>query len=172
MRVCLDLNVWVADILARRVGRAGTACQLITSAFRGLESRLGLQLVVSWGMLDRLEAVLTVQLGFGVSTARDLVDAIASYAEQGPSLTLGGVGVIPIHDREDRHVLETAWAGEAKALVTIDFDGFTSADCQRLTAGRLAKLLRGDRALYLVHPFLFAAWLRGEAVDGLELDAP
>ena len=170
MRVCLDLNVWVADILARRDGRTGTACQLITSAVRGLEAGLDLQLIVSWGMLDRLEAVLTEQLGFGTSTARDLVDAIASYAEQGPSLTLGGVGVIPIHDREDRHVLETAWAGGAKALVTIDFDGFVSTDSQVLAAGRLAKLARGDRVLFLVHPFLFAAWLRGEEIDGLSFD--
>ncbi len=170
MRVCLDLNVWVADILARRDGRTGSACQLIASAVRGLEPRQDLHLVVSWGMLDRLEAVLTQQLGFGDSTARNLVDAIASYAEQGPSLTLGGVGVIPIHDREDRHVLETAWAGEAEALVTIDFGGFVSADSQVLTPGRLAKLALGDRGLHIVHPFPFAAWLRGEAVEGLNLD--
>jgi|SRR5579859_599470 len=170
MRVCLDLNIWIADILARRDGRAGSASQLITSAVRGLAPGCDLQLVVSWGMLDRLEAVLTDQLGFRASTARDLVDAIASYAEQGPSLTLGGVGVIPIHDLEDRRVLETAIAGRAKALVTIDFDGFASADFKAPQVGRLAKLTRAGHDLYLVHPFLFAAWIRGEKIDGLNLD--
>ncbi len=169
MRVCLDLNIWVADILARRDGRAGTACQLITAAARGLEPGLDLQLVISFGMLDRLEAVLTDQLGFGPATARDLVDAIAGYAEQGPSLTLGGVGVIPIHDREDRHVLETAWAGRAYALVTADFDGFITADGEILIPGRLARLARAGRDLRLAHPFLFAAVLSGQSVEGLDL---
>ncbi|MBX3483563.1 putative toxin-antitoxin system toxin component, PIN family [Phenylobacterium sp.] len=169
MRVCLDLNVWVADILARRDGRSGSASQLITGAVRGVEPGVALQLVVSWGMLDRLEAVLTAQLRFPPSTARDLVDAIASYAEQGPSLTLGGVGVIPIHDREDRHVLETAWAGRADALVTQDFGGFLSADAEVLEDGRLARLSRGGHVLHLAHPFRFAAWLRGEAIAPLPL---
>lgn len=169
MRACPDLNIWVADILARRDGRSGSACQLIVNAVRGLAPAPPLQLVVSWGMLDRLQAVLTEQLGFEASTAGDLADAISSYAEQGPSLTLGGAGVIPIHDGEDRHVLETAWAGGATVLVTIDFGGFLSADAEVLIAGRLAKLRRAGQGLFLVHPFTLAAWLRGEGVQGLAL---
>lgn len=169
MRACLDLNIWIADVLARRDGRANSACQSIVGAVRGLTPEMPLQLVVSWGMLDRLQSVLTDQLGFAGSTAADLVDTIASYAEQGPSLTLGGVGVIPIHDREDRHVLETAWAGSADILVTVDFRGFLAADGEVLIEGRLAKLQRAGRALFLIHPFTFAAWLRGEHVDGLLL---
>ena len=169
MRACLDLNVWVADILARRDGRAGSACQLIVNAVRGVEHDTPLQLVVSWGMLDRLQMVLTDKLGFEASTAGELIEAITSYAEQGPSLTLGGAGVIPIHDREDRHVLETAWAGRAAVLVTIDFRGFLSAEAEVLVEARLAKLRRGDQTLFLVHPFTFAAWLRGEEVESLAL---
>lgn len=171
MRACLDLNIWVADILARRDGRSGSACQLIVNAVRGLAPDTPLQLVVSWGMLDRLQTVLADQLGFGASTAEDLADAISSYAEQGPSLTLGGVGVIPIHDREDQHVLETAWAGSAAVLVTADFRGFLSADAEVLIEDRLAKLRRADEVLFLIHPFTFAAWLRGEKVEGLALAA-
>jgi predicted nucleic acid-binding protein len=169
MRACLDLNIWVADILAQRDGRTGSACQLIVNAVRGLEADSPLQLIVSWGMLDRLQTVLTDQLGFEASTAVELAEAISSYAEQGPSLTLGGAGVIPIHDREDRHVLETAWAGRAAVLVTADFRGFMSADAEVLLDGRLARLRRGDQTPFLVHPFTFAAWLRGEEVKGLAL---
>lgn len=167
MRACLDLNIWVADILARRDGRSGSACQLIVNAVRGLAPHAPLQLVISWGMLDRLHAVLSDQLAFGASTAGDLADAISSYAEQGPSLTLGGAGVIPIHDREDRHVVETAWAGRAAVLVTIDFRGFLSADGEVLIEGRLARLRRADQVLFLIHPFTFAAWLRGGEIEGL-----
>jgi hypothetical protein len=99
----------------------------------------------------------------------DLADAISSYAEQGPSLTLGGAGVIPIHDREDRHVLETAWAGGASVLVTVDFRGFLSADGEVLVEGQLAKLRQASQVLYLIHPFTFAAWLRGDQIEGLAL---
>jgi predicted nucleic acid-binding protein len=169
MRACLDLNIWVADILARRNQRTGSACQLIVDAARGRVPQAPLQLVVSWRMLDRLQAVLTEQLGFAPATAGDVAEAVASYAEQGPSLTLGGVGVIPIHDREDQHVLETAWAGRAAVLVTVDFAGFLSADAEVMVDGRLARLHRAGRDLFLVHPFTFAAWLRGEAVEGLAL---
>ncbi len=73
-------------------------------------------------------------------------------------------------DREDRHGLETAWAGKAKALVTIDFDGFVSADFSVRAPGRSATLTRGGHDLCLVHPFRFASWIRGEQVDGLDLD--
>lgn len=169
MRACLDLNIWVAEILARRDGRSGSACQLIVNVVRGLTPETPLQLVISWGMLDRLQAVLVDQLDFAPSTAADIADAISSYAEQGPSLTLGGAGVIPIHDREDRHVLETAWAGGASVLVTIDFRGFLSADAEMLIEGRLAKLRRADQVLYLIHPYTFAAWLRGDEIEGLAL---
>ena len=67
-------------------------------------------------MLERLKLVLIEQLRFDRADAVALTDAIAGYAHMGPSLTLGGVGVIPLQDTEDRHVLETAWAGSAEIL--------------------------------------------------------
>jgi predicted nucleic acid-binding protein len=168
MRVCLDLNVWIADLLATRAGRSATAAQLAVAAVRGGPARIPLQLVISWGMLQRLEEVLLREFRFTAEPAADLVRAIVGYAHAGPTLSLGGVGVLPIHDAEDRHVLETAWAGQAEALVTADLRGFVRADAEMLQQGRLARLRRGDRTLHVVHPFLFAAWLRGEAVEGFE----
>jgi hypothetical protein len=35
---------------------------------------------------------------------------------------------------------------------------------------RLKKLARVDRRLYLTHSLLFAAWLWGETIDGLDPD--
>jgi predicted nucleic acid-binding protein len=168
MRVCLDLNVWCAQLLAARAGREDTACQAIVRAVRRPDTQRPLQLVISWGMLLRLEQVLTRKLEFPVADVAALIQLIAGYAAQGPALTLGGVGVIPIVDAEDRHVLETAWAGEADVLVSGDVSGLLT-DAEVLIPDRLAVLMRGGRRLYLVHPFAFAAWLGGHAVPGLDL---
>jgi hypothetical protein len=168
LRISLDLNVWCAAILAGRAGRSDTALQRIVDAARGRPSRAAIQLVISWGMLGRLNLVLRDALGFPESAAESLTDAIVGYAEAGPSLTLGGVGVLPIHDPEDRHVLETAWAGKATALVTADFGGFLGADADIVAPGRLARLRRAGQVLHLIHPYPMAAWLRGEAIDGFE----
>ena len=64
---------------------------------------------------------------FAPAYVADLTKAITGYATDRPSLTLGGVGVLPIHDSEDRHVLETAWSGRADILTTADLRGFVDA---------------------------------------------
>jgi len=160
-RICLDLNVWCAGYLAERAGRHGTASQTLVEAARsGQTGRGPLQLVVSWGMLERLKLVLVDQLHFNLSDASALVDAIAGYAHIGPSLTLGGVGVIPIHDTEDRHVLETAWAGRADLLVTANLSDFVQDNDETIVDGRVYRLTRGGRSMILAHPFEAARLLR------------
>ena len=58
-RICLDLNVWCAAFLADRAGRQGTACQTLVEVARSAQvGREPLQLVISWGMLERLKLVL------------------------------------------------------------------------------------------------------------------
>ena len=150
------------------MGRAGTASQEIVRAVRGFAGRTPIQLVISWGMLARLEQVLIRDLGFLERDAKGLTDAIAGYAAQGPSLTLGGIGVLPILDEEDRHVLETAWAGRAEALVTADFGGFVGADARVIRPERLALAVRGRSNLYIIHPYELAGWLRGAVVNGFD----
>ena len=160
-RICLDLNVWCAAYLADRAGRRGTASQTLIEAARGGPvERESLQLVVSWGMLERLRFVLVERLQFDPSDANALVDAIAGYAHMGPSLTLGGVGVIPIQDTEDRHVLETAWAGRADILVTANLDDFVQDGDEVVRAGRAYRLNHGGKTMILAHPFEAAGWLR------------
>jgi predicted nucleic acid-binding protein len=160
-RICLDLNVWCAAFLANRVGRQGTACQTLVEVARSAQAgREPLQLVISWGMLERLKLVLVEQLQFDPAEATALADAIASYAHMGPSLTLGGVGVLPLQDGEDRHVLETAWAGNAEILVTANLEDFVHGRDEAVYAGRTYRLTQGARALILTHPFEAAHWLR------------
>lgn len=117
-------------------------------------------------MLDHLATVLMRDFKFAPAYVGDLTRAITGYATQGPSLTLGGLGVLPIHDSEDRHVLETAWSGRADILTTADLRGFAGADAEVLTADRVYRLWRADKSLIVAHPFETAAWLRGEDVFG------
>lgn len=58
--ICLDLNIWVADLLATKKGRVDTAGQTLVNVVRAGSCGLGpTQLVISWGMLDRLHLVIT-----------------------------------------------------------------------------------------------------------------
>jgi predicted nucleic acid-binding protein len=118
-------------------------------------------------MLGHLAVVLNRDLRLTLKEASDFVALAESYSIDGPSLTLGGVGVLPIHDAEDRHVLETAWSGGADILTTADVRGFVAPDAENLVPGRVWRLRRADRILILAHPFETAAWLRGEEAFGV-----
>jgi len=162
-RLCLDLNVWLGAILSERLERRGTAAQTLVDAVRsGLSPRGPVALVVSWGMLNRLREVL-VRFEFGAPEADRLVQVIATIARDGPSLTLGGVGVLPLDDQEDRHVLETALAGGADMLVTQNLKDFVGQDTRVLVADRYYGVEdAADGRLLIVHTYAAAAWLRGE----------
>lgn len=172
LRLCLDLNVFVADLLSRRLAHDGKgAAGYLVEAVRRSVCPVGpVQLVISHGMLDRLWSVLVEQLGTDHSIAQRVTDALAAMAANGPSWTpphivLGGVGVLPLRDAEDRGVLETALAGRAHVLATSnlrDFvGGFGKGFCEVLSPGQ-ALLYRPPRRepLIIARPALVARWLR------------
>lgn len=163
LRLCLDLNVWVGAFLAEKYGRQDTAAQSLVEAIRvGQSPRGPVALVISWGMLFRLNTVI-LRLTGDKSAADRLMAIIAAFAQDGPSLTLGGVGVLPLDDEEDRHVLETALAGEADLLVTQNLNDFIQGDVDRLDDGRWYGVSRAPRRkLLIAHTYSAAAWLRGE----------
>lgn len=173
IRVCLDLNIFVGAVLAHKHGRSTTAAQSLVDAVRtGSCVRGPIALVISWGMILRLQAVL-LRLTGDMALAEQLSTAIAAYAQQGPSLTLGGVGVIPMDDVEDLHVLETALAGRADILVTHNLEDFVVGDVQPLVAPRFYGIRRGRQKLLIAHTYAGAAWLQGvdlprEAADFLD----
>lgn len=134
---------------------------LLDAVREGQSSRGPLSLVISWGMLETLREVLARELGFSAADAARLMELVASYATEGPSLTLGGVGVMPIHDAEDRHVLETAWAGRADVFATANLRDFVQEDSEVLVDGRVYRLARGGRTMVMAHPFDVLRWLRG-----------
>ncbi len=160
--LCLDLNVWFGAILSERLGRTDTAAQVLTLAARsGVCERGSVSLVISWGILNRLRQVLA-GAGFARDDADRLIEILATIARDGPSLTLGGVGVLPLDDEEDRHVLETALAGRADMLVTHNLKDFIGRGVQTLVADRYYGVDIAGQKLLIVHTYDAAAWLRGE----------
>ncbi|MBO9546722.1 PIN domain-containing protein [Caulobacter sp.] len=161
VRLCLDLNVWLGAILSERTG-ASTSAQMLVEAVRsGVSPRGPVALVISWGMLNRLRDVLD-RFGFGRAEADRLIEVLATIARDGPSLTLGGVGVLPLKDEEDRHVLETAKAGDADMLVTQNLRDFTGPDVRVLIPDHYHGVELADGKLLIAHTYDGAAWLRGE----------
>nr|WP_295109445.1 PIN domain-containing protein [uncultured Caulobacter sp.] len=169
VRLCLDLNVWLGAILSERTG-APTAARMLVEAVRsGVSTRGPVALVISWGMLNRLRDVLE-RFEFGRAEADRLIEVLATIARDGPSLTLGGVGVLPLKDEEDRHVLETAKAGDADLLVTQNLKDFTGPDVQVLIPDHYHGAERADGKLLIAHTYDSAAWLRGESLPA-EIEA-
>ena len=164
IRLCLDLNIWVGALLCYATGKKNTVTQqlrdlvVIGKDIRGRR----VDLVISWGMLNRLYDVLVRDSRLSKVLARQHVDANAEIAKY-PQLVLGGTGVIPIEDEEDAAVLETAISGRADALVTRNFKDFVvSSDVQILRDGEVARYRYPDRSLLIVQPRTAMAWVNGE----------
>ncbi len=166
LRVCLDLNIWCAALLADGKGRENTASQSLVAMIRqGACLSRPVQLVISWGMLNRLRKVLTQDLKVSAHTADFYLSTIAAYAHLGalgasPQLTLGGTGVIPLRDTEDAHVLETAIAGKADFLITANFKDFITKNTAVVNPDRHAIHHSPDCTVHIVHPYLMMDWLR------------
>ncbi|MCC5899588.1 MAG: PIN domain-containing protein [Phormidium sp. BM_Day4_Bin.17] len=171
VRLCLDLNIWCAYLLASAKGRQGSACQSLVEIVRQRYCAIGsVELVISWGMLNRLQQVLEDQSKFrGLpDTAAAYVNAIQNYGQFSPSLTLGGTGIIPIQDVEDRHVLETALAGRATALVTANFKDFIAQDLQVIIPNRHGIYRSPRHHFHVVHPYLMIQWLNDQHIPPVE----
>ena len=169
--VCLDLNIWVADFLARRAHRRGTAARALVDMVRDGACGLGpVQLVISWGMLERLHLVLMRTFAVAPDAAQDAINAIATVARKGPRGTppyvlLGGTGVIALRDTEDRGVLETAFAGRAGVLVTHNFKDFLGNDARVVRAGSVAIVHQGARRVIVATPGVMLEWAASGRID-------
>jgi predicted nucleic acid-binding protein len=162
LRLCLDLNIWVAALLADRKGRTNTGSQYLVEIVRSGSSPVGAaNLIISLGMLDELKSVIVEHLGLNIEIADAYVSAIEEYAKLGAQLTLGGTGVIGLRDTEDAHVLETAIAGKADFLVTANFKDFiVDRDTKIEIPDRHAIYYSSAHSLQIVHPYLILEWIR------------
>ena len=135
LRLCLDLNIWCAALLAEKKNRRGTACQTLVTIVRKRECNWGrVELVISWGMLNRLEKVLVKDLQVSTLTAQMYLKSIEDYTLRLPQLTLGGTGIIPLHDSE---------RGQSPLTVPLARHWYgTSCQCLLRRPGRDASVMR------------------------------
>ena len=160
IRLCLDLNIWCAALLADFKGRQNTSSQRLVQIVRSGFCSLGdVELVISWGMLERLEKVLIYDLKIDSEVAHLYLNAIIGFAQLAPQLTLGGTGVLPLNDLEDAHVLETAIAGRADILVTANFKDFVNNDSRIIVPERHLFYFSPAHQFQIVHPYLMMDWL-------------
>lgn len=178
VRVLLDVNVFVANIMAYDRGHKGTATQTLVSMISaqrwGLADRA--QLVISFEMIDTLETVLRRQ-EFAAERIRAYSDSIVDIMRYGPDavdpyLILGGEERFTLSDIEDAGVLATAFAARVDLLVTDNLKDFTSKDASVIdtqvvdtnsSGQRTLKALRyelGTADLIVAHPFDVMRWLR------------
>ena len=163
-RLCLDLNIWCAALLAERQNRQDTACQTLVKIVKERECSWGrVELVVSWGMLNRLEKVLVKDLKVSPLSAQLYLKSIESYTSSSPQLTLGGTGILSLQDTEDIHVLETAIAGKAQVLVTANFRDFVNKDVRIVRENRHGIYRNADFQCHIVHPYLMMQLLKNSA---------
>ena len=170
-RLCLDLNVWCAYALANARQRDETTIQLLVEAVRRGECALGLtQLVISWGMINRLAQVLARKLGFSRLALETVLEEVILASRLGPDpsnplMILGGAGVVPLRDQEDVHVLDVAVAGRANVLVTGNFVDFIGYRTEILKPDRIALHRTPDHEVIIARPAEVAAWIRTGEID-------
>ena len=126
LRVCVDLNVFVAAARALRRPSQGSLPERIVEAIEERE----FVLVGSVNMFQRLRDRLEDAAGFSAQDAADtaefyslLADPPTLITRQRPVLSLG----IGLHAEEDARVLEAALSGRADLLVTYNINDFLPA---------------------------------------------
>ncbi|TCP81200.1 PIN domain-containing protein [Rhizobium sp. PP-CC-2G-626] len=178
VRVLLDVNIFVGNIMAHDRGRKGTATQtllsMVSSQTWGMNARA--QLVISFDMIDTLETVLR-RLDFTEDRITAYSGSIIDIMKYGPEaldpyLILGGEERFAMPDVEDAGVLATAIGTEADILVTDNLRDFATKDASVIdtqvvnttaSGQRTLQALRyqiGGADLIVAHPFDVMQWMR------------
>jgi predicted nucleic acid-binding protein len=189
LRLCLDINVLVSDMLAKRCGRQGTAASMVVEAVRdGLCPAGPVQLVTSLPIIENYASVLQRRFGYSKIDADEKAWLLEQYAIEGPMPehphVVVGAGFIAFETEEemrsavetfagpenaaklftetqdDRYVLETALAGRADILVTSDVEDFSRGPSIRLDRSDVLLFPFADRTLVIAKPSFVAYWLR------------
>jgi hypothetical protein len=189
LRLALDLNVFVADILARRYRRLGTASVLLVEAVRDGRCPAGpVQLVTSLPIIENYANLLQRKFGYSAAEADEKAWLLEQYTIEGPMpdrpAVPVGAGYVPFeteaqlrqsisdfagpnnagklfHEtQDDRYVLETALAGRADILATANIGDFIRADAVELDREDVVLFPFSGRTLVIARPSFVAHWLR------------
>lgn len=178
VRVLLDVNIFVGNIMAHDRGRKGTATQtllsMVSSQAWGMDNRA--QLIISFDMIDTLETVLR-RMHFAEDRIKAYSGSIVDIMKYGPEaldpyLILGGEERFAMPDVEDAGVLATAIGTGADILVTDNLRDFATKDASVIdtqvvnttaSGQRTLQALRyeiGGADLIVAHPFDVMQWMR------------
>ncbi len=189
IRVCLDINVLVADLLGRLKGRSGTGSRYLVDAVRNGECDAGpVQLISSVPIIENWASVLVRRFNYDRDSAEELAWLLQDYAMEGPlalppSIVVGA-GHVPfaseLEERaaarahlaagddklfdeiaDDRHVLLSAIGGKADLLATNDVDDFNRGPAVSFANRRDVILFpTSGKPVVIGTPVFLAYWLR------------
>lgn len=135
VRILLDVNILVTDVLSRAAGKRGTTSQkLVDAMLNGVLGNRKVQLIISIAMLDTFRDVL-LRLGGETSAADAASAALLDLTRHGPDgldpyLIIDSSAIqYALNDREDAAVMAAAFAARADLLVTDNLADFWTKDC-------------------------------------------
>ncbi len=179
IRVCLDVNIWIAHLLAIQNSRVGGSASGLVRIVRDMTCAAGpVQLVMSWEMLGTLEGVLARlkfdPQGISANTAALVGIMKAGSLRFDPYLLPEGGRSLPMKDIEDAGVLASAIAARVDLLITDNLDDFAIKDVERV-ATQSVRRRGGSRrqldalifersdgvSLVIAHPIDAIEWLDG-----------
>jgi len=137
IRVCLDVNVWIAHLLAIQNNRVGGSASGLVRIVQDMTCAAGpVQLAMSWEMLGTLEGVLS-RLKFDPLSILANTAALVGIMKAGPlrfdpHLLPEGGRSLPMKDIEDAGVLASAIAARVDLLITDNLDDFAIKDAERI----------------------------------------
>jgi predicted nucleic acid-binding protein len=179
IRLCLDVNVWIAHLLAIRNNRVGGSASGLVRIVRDMTCTAGpVQLVISWEMLGTLEGVLS-GLKFDSQSILANTAALVGIMKSGPlrfdpHLLPEGGRSLPMKDMEDAGVLASAIAARADLLIADNLDHLAIKDAERVATQTVRRRGGSRRQLYalilersdgvslvIAHPIDAIEWLGG-----------
>jgi hypothetical protein len=177
LRVCLDINIYIARQLAAQSGRPGGAGSRLVDIARDMTCEAGpVQLVMSLQIIGALEDVLG-RLKFQQPSISDFTAALVALMRMGPEgfdpFLSPGAGGLAMKDTEDAGVLASCIASRVDLLVTDNLDDFRFNDAERIDTREVPRRGGTKRQLYTViyqrndgvgiviaHPIDALEWLR------------
>jgi hypothetical protein len=170
LRLCIDLNIWVAALLADCQGISNTASQYLVEIVRSGVCPVGeTSLIISTGMLSDLTSILLEYLNITIDDTLSYVSAVKDYAKLETQSTLSGTGVIVWQYTTSLHILEAAIAGNAHFLVTANVKHFIECATQVEIPDRHVIYRSPAHSVHIVHPYLMVEWLRVGSLPTISL---
>lgn len=178
LRVSLDVNIWIAHLLAMQNGRKGGAATEIVNIVRDMASKTGsIQLVMSWEMIATLEDVLS-RLNFDAQSISDFISSLIFLMKSGPEsfdphLLPESGRHLGMKDEEDAGVLASAIFARVDLLVTNNLEDFEIKDSERVETREITMRNQPSKQLFaliyerndgvgivVAHPIDVLAWLK------------